>query len=84
MPSKTKEERVNQVYAIKIKIKNDGNIKIGMPGEVYFDKAEEETDKWYSIYKRRRSKTGFKEYSVPEANQMIDDYFEWLGKLSRY
>lgn len=33
----TKEERVNQVYAIKVKVKNDGSIKIGMPGEVVFD-----------------------------------------------
>lgn len=32
----TKEERVNLVYAIKINVKNDGKIKIGMPGEVYF------------------------------------------------
>lgn len=32
----TKEERVNLVYAIKIEVKNDGKIKIGMPGEVYF------------------------------------------------
>ncbi len=32
----TKEERVNLVYAIKIKVKNDGNLKIGMPGEVVF------------------------------------------------
>lgn len=32
----TKEERVNQVYAIKIKVKNDGSLKIGMPGEVRF------------------------------------------------
>lgn len=30
----TKEERVNLVYAVKIKVKNDGAIKIGMPGEV--------------------------------------------------
>ena len=30
----TKEERVNLVYAIKIKVKNDGSFKIGMPGEV--------------------------------------------------
>jgi HlyD family secretion protein len=30
----TKEERVTQVYAVKIKVKNDGKIKIGMPGEV--------------------------------------------------
>ena len=32
----TKEERVNQVYAIKVKVKNDGSLKIGMPGEVNF------------------------------------------------
>jgi HlyD family secretion protein len=33
----TKEERVKLVYAVKIKVKNDGNIKIGMPGEAYFN-----------------------------------------------
>jgi HlyD family secretion protein len=32
----TREERVNLVYAVKIKVKNDGTIKIGMPGEVDF------------------------------------------------
>jgi HlyD family secretion protein len=32
----TKEERVNQVYAVKITVDNDGSIKIGMPGEVVF------------------------------------------------
>lgn len=32
----TKEERVNLVYAVKIKVKNDGSLKIGMPGEVNF------------------------------------------------
>jgi len=32
----TKEERVNQVYAVKITVPNDGSIKIGMPGEVMF------------------------------------------------
>ena len=32
----TKEERVNMVYAIKIRVKNDGKLKIGMPGEVKF------------------------------------------------
>jgi HlyD family secretion protein len=32
----TKEERVNMVYAIKIKVMNDGSLKIGMPGEVNF------------------------------------------------
>lgn len=30
----TKEERVKLVYAVKIKVKNDGKYKIGMPGEV--------------------------------------------------
>jgi HlyD family secretion protein len=32
----TKEERANLVYAIKIKVKNDGTLKIGMYGEVKF------------------------------------------------
>ena len=33
----TKEERVTQVYAVKVKVANpDGVIKIGMPGEVNF------------------------------------------------
>jgi HlyD family secretion protein len=32
----TKHERVNFVYAVKIKVKNDGKIKIGMPGEIKF------------------------------------------------
>ncbi len=32
----TKEERVNLVYALKIKVKNDGALKIGMPGEATF------------------------------------------------
>lgn len=32
----TKEERANLVYAVKIKVKNDGHIKIGMYGEVAF------------------------------------------------
>jgi HlyD family secretion protein len=30
----TKEERVNLVYAVKVKVKNDGGMKIGMPGEM--------------------------------------------------
>ncbi|MBK7095373.1 MAG: HlyD family efflux transporter periplasmic adaptor subunit [Saprospiraceae bacterium] len=34
----TKEERVSQVYAIKVKVNNDGSLKIGMPGEVRFGK----------------------------------------------
>lgn len=33
----TKNERANKVYAIKIKVKNDGTYKIGMYGEVTFD-----------------------------------------------
>lgn len=32
----TKEERANLVYAVKIKVKNDGYLKIGMYGEVNF------------------------------------------------
>lgn len=32
----TKEERVNLVYAIKVRVVNDGSLKIGMPGEVIF------------------------------------------------
>jgi len=35
----TKEERVNLVYALKIIVKNDGTLKIGMPGEVIFEKT---------------------------------------------
>ncbi|RXP59439.1 HlyD family efflux transporter periplasmic adaptor subunit [Lutibacter sp. HS1-25] len=30
----TKEERVNLVYAVKIDVKNDGSLKIGMPAEM--------------------------------------------------
>jgi HlyD family secretion protein len=33
----TKEERVDMVYAVKVKVQNDGKIKIGMPGEVNFN-----------------------------------------------
>jgi HlyD family secretion protein len=36
----TKEERVNMVYGAKIRVINDGRIKIGMPGEVIFIKKE--------------------------------------------
>jgi HlyD family secretion protein len=32
----TKDERANLVYAIKVKVKNDGLLKIGMYGEVLF------------------------------------------------
>lgn len=31
----TKEERANLVYAVKIKVKNDGSLKIGMPAEMW-------------------------------------------------
>jgi HlyD family secretion protein len=34
----TKEERVTLVYAVKVMVKNDGFLKIGMPGEVRFVK----------------------------------------------
>jgi len=34
----TKEERVTLVYAVKVVVKNDGFLKIGMPGEVNFIK----------------------------------------------
>jgi HlyD family secretion protein len=32
----TKEERVSLVYAAKVRVKNNGEIKIGMPGEINF------------------------------------------------
>jgi HlyD family secretion protein len=32
----TKEERVNLVYAVKVLVRNDGTLKIGMPGEIKF------------------------------------------------
>jgi len=32
----TREERVTQVYAVKINVPNDGRLKIGMPAEIYF------------------------------------------------
>ena len=32
----TKDERANLVYAVKIRVKNDGSLKIGMYGEVMF------------------------------------------------
>lgn len=33
----TKDERANLVYAVKIRVKNDGTLKIGMYGEVIFN-----------------------------------------------
>lgn len=32
----TKDERANMVYAVKIKVKNDGSYKVGMYGEIKF------------------------------------------------
>ena len=34
----TREERVNLVYALKVRTQNNGEMKIGMPGEVHFIK----------------------------------------------
>lgn len=34
----TKEERVQLVYALKVKVQNDGSLKIGMPGEIRLSK----------------------------------------------
>jgi len=36
----TKEERANLVYAIKVKVKNDGYLKIGMYGEVQLNEKK--------------------------------------------
>jgi HlyD family secretion protein len=36
----TKEERVNLVYAVKIDVKNDGSLKIGMPAEMWIANVE--------------------------------------------
>jgi HlyD family secretion protein len=33
----TKEERVNLVYAVKIKVPNNGELKAGMPGEIMLE-----------------------------------------------
>lgn len=38
----TKEDRVNLVYAVKIKVENEGQLKIGMPGEVLFNGSDEQ------------------------------------------
>jgi HlyD family secretion protein len=32
----TRDERVNLVYAVKVRVHNDGRLKIGMPGELNF------------------------------------------------
>jgi len=36
----TREERVNLVYAMKVAVDNDGEIKLGMPGEVWLKNTE--------------------------------------------
>ena len=36
----TQEERVNLVYAAKILVENNGNLKIGMPGELWVSEVE--------------------------------------------
>jgi len=38
----TKEERVALVYAVKIDVKNDGSLKIGMPAEMWIDEDTKE------------------------------------------
>lgn len=35
----TKDERANLVYALKVRVKNDGSLKIGMYGEVLWDES---------------------------------------------
>ncbi|MBN1561632.1 HlyD family efflux transporter periplasmic adaptor subunit [candidate division KSB1 bacterium] len=37
----TKQDRVTLVYAVKVRVANDGAIKIGMPGEVIFTRPSE-------------------------------------------
>lgn len=42
----TKEERVTQVYAVKVRVPNpEGILKIGMPGEVNFNRGSERTNR---------------------------------------
>ena len=36
----TKKERIDMVYAVKIRVENDGRIKIGMPGELWLNWTE--------------------------------------------
>jgi len=40
----TAEDRVNLVYAVKIKVPNDGTLKLGMPGEVHLSTDNTATD----------------------------------------
>lgn len=37
----TREDRVNLVYAFKVKVQNDGRLKIGMPAEVVFNRSQQ-------------------------------------------
>lgn len=37
----TKEERVNLVYAVKVEVKNDGSLKIGMPAEMWVQNSKQ-------------------------------------------
>lgn len=41
----TKEERVNMVYAVRVRVKNDGRLKIGMPGEIRLQQTNEQMQK---------------------------------------
>ena len=41
----TKEERVDMVYAIKVDVLNDGTLKMGMPGELYFSATSDADSK---------------------------------------
>lgn len=52
----TKEERVNLVYAVKIRVKNDGRIKIGMPGKSIFISNNFQMAKKGRIYYYRQNK----------------------------
>ncbi|WP_457617601.1 HlyD family secretion protein [Lutibacter sp.] len=36
----TKEERINLVYAVKVSVKNDGSLKIGMPAEMWVNNIQ--------------------------------------------
>ncbi len=46
----TKDERANQVYAVKIRVKNDGMLKIGMYGEIKESRGKEQTvSKWQEL-----------------------------------
>lgn len=36
----TKKERIDMIYAVKVRVENDGRIKIGMPGELWLNIAE--------------------------------------------